>query len=32
MNMSELFVICDLEATCWVDGESPPIDDMEVIV
>jgi inhibitor of KinA sporulation pathway (predicted exonuclease) len=31
MNMSELLVICDLEATCWVDGESPPIDDMEVI-
>ena len=31
MNMSELFVICDLEATCWVDGESAPIDEMEVI-
>ena len=31
MNMSELLVICDLEATCWVDGASPPIDDMEVI-
>ncbi|MDO9519355.1 MAG: 3'-5' exonuclease [Pseudohongiella sp.] len=29
--MSERIVICDLEATCWVDGESLPIDDMEVI-
>lgn len=29
--MSELIFVCDLEATCWVDGESPPIDEMEVI-
>lgn len=29
--MQELLVICDLEATCWEDGKSPAIDDMEVI-
>ncbi|MDO8272036.1 MAG: 3'-5' exonuclease [Gammaproteobacteria bacterium] len=29
--MQELLVICDLEATCWEDGQTPAIDDMEVI-
>lgn len=29
--MSGLLVICDLEATCWEDGASPAIDDMETI-
>jgi inhibitor of KinA sporulation pathway (predicted exonuclease) len=28
---SDLVVVCDIEATCWVDGQSPPIDEMEVI-
>lgn len=29
--MSGLIVVCDLEATCWSDGESQLIDNMEVI-
>ena len=29
--MSDLIVVCDLEATCWEDGESQTIDRMEVI-
>lgn len=28
---SDLVVVCDIEATCWVDGQSPPIDEMETI-
>lgn len=29
--MPGLIVVCDLEATCWNDGDSQSIDDMEVI-
>jgi len=29
--MSDLIAVCDLEATCWEDGESQTIDQMEVI-
>lgn len=29
--MSGLLVICDLEATCWEDGASPAIEEMETI-
>lgn len=29
--MSNLIVVCDLEATCWEDGETQTIERMEVI-
>ncbi|GGG46988.1 hypothetical protein GCM10011403_00120 [Pseudohongiella nitratireducens] len=29
--MTELIIVCDLEATCWVDGETVPIEKMEII-
>lgn len=29
--MASLVVVCDLEATCWVDGESPLLEEMEAI-
>jgi inhibitor of KinA sporulation pathway (predicted exonuclease) len=29
--MSDLIVVCDLEATCWEDGETQTIDRMEII-
>ncbi|MDO8273402.1 MAG: 3'-5' exonuclease [Gammaproteobacteria bacterium] len=29
--MSDLIAVCDLEATCWEDGETQTIDRMEVI-
>ena len=29
--MSDLVVVCDLEATCWADGQTVPIEIMEVI-
>lgn len=24
-------IVCDLEATCWIDGESPSLEEMETI-
>ncbi|MDO9519356.1 MAG: 3'-5' exonuclease [Pseudohongiella sp.] len=30
-GMSDLVVVCDLEATCWEDGETQTIERMEVI-
>lgn len=30
-DVLDLIVVCDLEATCWSDGESQLIDNMEVI-
>lgn len=29
--MSDLIVVCDLEATCWGDGETVFIEKMEII-
>ena len=29
--MPNSIIVCDLEATCWVDGESPSIEEMETI-